>query len=209
MKASLSRLHDATCKHVAFWIATLTMASLAFGQSPKISPDLQALNPNTNVSVIVQYSTPPSGRELNAANAATAANGKALGLANAYVWTTSPAKIQNLLNQDPNVKYVSPDRPLRGAMNYADPAVNADVAHNLGYDGTGIGVAVIDSGVNQVFDLTQSGASIVLITDELLELIGLSHRIAIMRGGRLSEILDAPPDRKPSERELVGHMLSA
>ena len=159
MKASLSRLHDATCKHVAFWIATLTMASLAFGQSPKISPDLQALNPNTNVSVIVQYSTPPSGRELNAANAATAANGKALGLANAYVWTTSPAKIQNLLNQDPNVKYVSPDRPLRGAMNYADPAVNADVAHNLGYDGTGIGVAVIDSGVNQVFDLTQSGAS--------------------------------------------------
>jgi len=159
MKAFLSRLHDATCKHVAFWIATLTMASLAFGQSPKISPDLQALNPNTNVSVIVQYSTPPSGRELNAANAATAANGKALGLANAYVWTTSPAKIQNLLNQDPNVKYVSPDRPLRGAMNYADPAVNADVAHNLGYDGTGIGVAVIDSGVNQVFDLTQSGAS--------------------------------------------------
>jgi len=159
MKASLSRLHDATCKHVAFWIATLTMASLAFGQSPKISPDLQALNPNTNVNVIVQYSTPPSGRELNAANAATAANGKALGLANAYVWTTSPAKIQNLLNQDPNVKYVSPDRPLRGAMNYADPAVNADVAHNLGYDGTGIGVAVIDSGVNQVFDLTQSGAS--------------------------------------------------
>jgi ribose transport system ATP-binding protein len=57
--------------------------------------------------------------------------------------------------------------------------------------------------------LTQSGASIVLITDELLELIGLSHRIGIMRGGRLSEILEAPPERKPTERELVGHMLGA
>jgi ribose transport system ATP-binding protein len=55
--------------------------------------------------------------------------------------------------------------------------------------------------------LTKGGASIVLITDELLELIGLSHRIGIMRGGRLSEILDAPPERKPSERELVSHML--
>ena len=158
MKASLSRLHDATCKHVAFWIATLTVASLAFGQSSKISPDLQALSPNADVNVIVQYNTSPSNRELNSANAAGAANGKALGLANAYSWTMSPAKVRNLLNQDPNVKYVSPDRPLRGAMNYADPAVNADIAHNLGYDGTGIGVAVIDSGVNQIFDLTQSAS---------------------------------------------------
>jgi serine protease AprX len=156
MKASLSRLHDSTWKHMAFWIVILTMASLAFGQSPKISPDLQKLSPNANVNVIVQYNTSPSNRELNSANAAGAANGKALGLANAYLWTMSPAKLQNLLNQDPNVKYVSPDRPLRGAMNYADPAVNADVAHSLGYDGTGIGVAVIDSGVNQIFDLTQS-----------------------------------------------------
>jgi ribose transport system ATP-binding protein len=57
--------------------------------------------------------------------------------------------------------------------------------------------------------LTQSGASIVLITDELLELIGLSHRIGIMRGGRLYEILEAPPERKPTERELVGYMLGA
>ena len=30
-----------------------------------------------------------------------------------------------------------------------------------------------------------------------------------MRGGRLSEILEAPPESKPSERELVGHMLGA
>jgi ribose transport system ATP-binding protein len=55
--------------------------------------------------------------------------------------------------------------------------------------------------------LTQAGASIILITDELLELIGLSHRIGIMRSGRLSDILEAPPERKPSEQELVGHML--
>jgi hypothetical protein len=42
-----------------------------------------------------------------------------------------PAKVQMLISQDPNIKYVSLDRPLKGAMNYAVPAVNADVAHNL------------------------------------------------------------------------------
>ena len=33
------------------------------------------------------------------------------------------------------------------------------IALSMSYDGTGVGVAVIDSGVNSVFDLTQSGAS--------------------------------------------------
>ena len=55
--------------------------------------------------------------------------------------------------------------------------------------------------------LTASGACVVLITDELLELIGLSHRIAIMRGGTLSAIVDAPPENKPSEKDLVALML--
>jgi ribose transport system ATP-binding protein len=55
--------------------------------------------------------------------------------------------------------------------------------------------------------ITASGACIILITDELLELIGLSHRIAVMRAGRVTAILDAPPEDKPSEQELVACML--
>ena len=55
--------------------------------------------------------------------------------------------------------------------------------------------------------ITASGACIILITDELLELIGLSHRIAVMRGGRVTAVLDAPPESKPSEHELVALML--
>ena len=57
--------------------------------------------------------------------------------------------------------------------------------------------------------LTASGTAIVLITDELIELIGLSHRIAVMRGGRVTGIVSAPPDKKPTERELVGLMLGS
>ena len=55
--------------------------------------------------------------------------------------------------------------------------------------------------------ITASGACVILITDELLELIGLSHRIGVMRGGRLIAIRDAPPEDKPSEQELVALML--
>jgi serine protease AprX len=159
MKAPLSQLSDTAWKHAAFWFAILTMASLAFGQSPKISPDLQAVGANSNVNVIVQYYNTPNATELGVANSVAAATGKGLGLVKAYAWTMSPSNVQNLINQDPNVKYVSLDRPLKGAMNFAVPAVNADVAHNLGYDGTGVGVAVIDSGVNPVFDLTLAGVT--------------------------------------------------
>jgi ribose transport system ATP-binding protein len=72
----------------------------------------------------------------------------------------------------------------------------------------------IDAGAKEevyklIRQLAASGACIILITDELLELIGLSNRIGVMRGGRLTAIVDAPPHSKPSERELVSLMLGA
>ena len=48
----------------------------------------------------------------------------------------------------------------------------------------------------------------ILITDELLELIGLSNNIAIMRHGRIEAMVPAPVDDKPSEQTLVSLMLS-
>jgi ribose transport system ATP-binding protein len=57
--------------------------------------------------------------------------------------------------------------------------------------------------------LTAAGVGIVLITDELLELIGLSNRIMIMRHGRVTGIVDAPPEAKPSEVELIQLMLGS
>src|SRR5437667_12798830 len=51
-----------------------------------MSPDLQALGPNSNVNVIVQYYNPPNGNELNAGGLIGATNGKSLGLVKAYSW---------------------------------------------------------------------------------------------------------------------------
>ncbi len=65
--------------------------------------------------------------------------------------------IEDLAN-DPDVSYISPDRPLASTAlttDYYDQAVSAPYAWALGYDGTGVGVAVIDSGITNNGDLTQ------------------------------------------------------
>ena len=56
--------------------------------------------------------------------------------------------------------------------------------------------------------LASRGMAIILITDELLELIGMSNRIMIMKDGRIVDTVEAPPERKPTERQLVALMIS-
>ena len=56
-------------------------------------------------------------------------------------------------------------------------------------------------------ELASRGIAILLISDELLELIGLSNRIIIMTDGYVVQTMEAPPERKPTERELIGAMI--
>jgi ribose transport system ATP-binding protein len=49
--------------------------------------------------------------------------------------------------------------------------------------------------------------SILLISDDLLELIGLANRVLIMKDGNIIKEVDASPENKPSEREIVQHMV--
>lgn len=55
--------------------------------------------------------------------------------------------------------------------------------------------------------LTEQGVGVILITDELTELIGMTNRILIMQRGRIVAELPAPPDAKPAEHDLIPHML--
>jgi ribose transport system ATP-binding protein len=56
-------------------------------------------------------------------------------------------------------------------------------------------------------ELVKRGVSILLITDDLLELIGLSNRIIIMKDGIISSERLAPPEDKPTEKELITYMV--
>jgi len=55
--------------------------------------------------------------------------------------------------------------------------------------------------------LTEQGVGVVVITDELAELIGLANRIMIMQRGRVVAEIPSPPADKPSEHDLIPHML--
>jgi ribose transport system ATP-binding protein len=52
-------------------------------------------------------------------------------------------------------------------------------------------------------DLADRGVAIIMITDELPELIGLSNRIVVMRGGIITQQTMSPAGAKPSEEDIV------
>ncbi len=71
----------------------------------------------------------------------------------------------------------------------------------------GIDVGVKEEIYELLRDLVRRNVSILLITDDLLELIGLSNRIIIMKDGRIKRERLSPPEDKPTERELVSYMV--
>ncbi|MGV9826816.1 sugar ABC transporter ATP-binding protein [Gordonia sp. NPDC003429] len=72
----------------------------------------------------------------------------------------------------------------------------------------------VDTGAREgIYDLLRAaaatGTAIVLVSDDLPELIGLSNRIGVVTGGRLVAIADAPAETKPEEHDLVALMIPA
>ena len=72
--------------------------------------------------------------------------------------TLHPSDIIAVSNQS-NVSYISLDRPVGASLDYAEATVNAPVAWNFGLDGTGVGIAVIDSGIYNHPDLNSPNSS--------------------------------------------------
>lgn len=55
--------------------------------------------------------------------------------------------------------------------------------------------------------LSDEGIGVILTADTLEETIGLSHTILVMRDGAITRRFDAAPGRKPSQVELIEHMV--
>jgi ribose transport system ATP-binding protein len=71
----------------------------------------------------------------------------------------------------------------------------------------GIDVGVKEEIYTLIRDLSAAGVAILLITDDLPELIGLSHRILLMRDGRIVQEQNTPAGAKPAEDELIKYMV--
>ena len=110
----------------------------------KIAPDLKGVNPEAQIDVIVQFKS-ASGASDVAADGATAKS--ELPLVNAELVTVKGSSLINLAAHS-SVAYISPDRSVRGSLNHVVTAVNADLAYANGWNGTGIGVALIGPAVS-------------------------------------------------------------
>lgn len=142
----------------ALWIA-LIFASAALANNAKMSPDLQPLlaNPTSQVNVIVQYNSalPCLGGVSVSCTAGTLLGGvvsQVFTVINAVAGSMTIGNIIALSDQ-PNVSYISLDRPMLATLDYSTAAIGASTGWSSGWDGTGIGVAVVDSGIYSHPDL--------------------------------------------------------
>lgn len=133
-------------KLIAILSSSLIIAALAMAaDKAKFSPDLMKADPNATLDVIVQFRQELQQKYLDKVRQ-KGGHEKARHTFIRAATITMTAAAARELAADPDVGYVSPDRGLHGSLEYVQPAVNANIALSLGYNGNGIGIAIIDSG---------------------------------------------------------------
>lgn len=150
-------------------LTTLALIAAVPGfAGPKLAPDL-AGNRRDMVDVIVQYKTVPTGEQLEHISA----RGQVKHIFKHIhaVHASLPLHEVEALESDPTVVYISPDRTVSAAANWGSQnngsglvdmvgwTANAPSAWSAGLDGSGVGVAIIDSGVTQKDDLMTANGS--------------------------------------------------
>ena len=154
------------CLYATILLIVVSFSAAALADDTKISPDLRGYTSTTKIPVIVQFSSSPQvscSSLLGILNCLTNTilnlGGELLAdlpLVNGVLAQLDGDQIVNLSN-NASVTYISPDRPLGTLSNDAAAAINASAAWKSNYTGSGIGVALIDSGVNSHRDLNTTG----------------------------------------------------
>jgi serine protease AprX len=176
-------------RHSAAWgkrLSTLLLVLLtqtAFAQefggghpAGKFAPDLapqvarahQGVAGNETVQVIVQYKLAPHTEQEGRVQRLGARLNHRLGMVKGIALTI-PVQALPALEADPEVLSVSVDHPMKGLDDTTDVATNVPTAWNAGYNGAGIGVAIIDSGINDgtpdLWNSNQSNSRVVYHQD--------------------------------------------
>src|SRR6266852_3114201 len=111
--------------------------ALADGKKHKLSNDLDALKGGHNgatVDVIVQYNLPPTDAHHQKVQNKGGVLKTKLDFIKAAHYSV-PVEALDALADDPDVAYISPNRPVRGALDKAVTAVNGDLAYASGWNG--------------------------------------------------------------------------
>lgn len=73
--------------------------------------------------------------------------------------------------------------------------------------GRGLDVGAKEDVYALMREIAARGGAVLLVSDNLPELIGLSNRIIVLRDGMVSAVVEAPRDAKPREVDVVSAML--
>jgi len=144
-------------RHLAL-VCMMLGTCLALASPRKVSRDLKKQSSSARVNVIVQYRVPPSPGHFARVVAKGGTLQQNLPVINGAVLTVTGRSLKALA-KDPDVAYISPDRTVRATAtvtDFYDQAVLAPYAWSKKLSGIGIGVAVIDSGINSGGDFTLS-----------------------------------------------------
>src|SRR5439155_14926734 len=127
----------------------------------RVSPELARLSDavqhgnikNQTIQVIVQFKEKPTQDHIKKMSKLGGRHLQKLNLVKGGLFTI-PLSALAALADDSDVAYVSPNRSLKGSSSDAfEQAVGGDVARSYGFQGAGVGVAVIDSGISHHPDL--------------------------------------------------------
>ena len=131
-------------------ILLTVVATLAFADH-KVSPDTPATTPNGWMDVIVQFKVPPTKDQLKQFGSYGQLKKQFKSL-NA-IHLTLPTSVIQALAASPWVSYITPNRPTKSSLDIVTQTSNATMAWASGFDGSGVGVAILDSGVASKQDL--------------------------------------------------------
>ena len=147
---------------LALFVLLTAGLSFADGNQHKLSKDLEALKngpKGATVDVIIQFKHVPTEEHRKKVREKGGIHKKDLHLIKGDLFSV-PVKMLDELAQDPEIVYISPDRAVGKTLDHVDMVTNADLAWSQGFDGSGVGVAVIDSGIDQLPDLNSSDQSV-------------------------------------------------
>ena len=146
------------CRH---FLALTFAAAVAFGGTAKIAKDVDTKTA-AEANVIVRFKVPPAAKHHQHVIALGGLLKNVPGLLNTAAYSI-PGTMVPLLAADPDVDFVAKDHVLKASA--APPwigaqpdngwhAIGADLATSVfGFTGAGVGVAVIDSGMDNLDDL--------------------------------------------------------
>ena len=112
----------------------------------KLASDLRDLPAGAFADVLVQFSKAPANSDIAELQTRGAKVKTRFKNVPAALVSLPPAALSAIASL-PFVRYVSPDRRIAGSLEYAVPTVGGDIAFQSGWTGSGVGVAIVDSGV--------------------------------------------------------------